>query len=514
MRNLGVVDSDLSVPRHKDIKIDHNLFINRDMENQHPASAIKYDNENTEFNANNMQDIIDELDFNDKIVSNAQGTLISITDSSERKLDNLRIYGKTTQDGTPSPENPIPLVSTGDSGEVNVQVCGKNLLNPAPNDSSEAYMTVNSDGSITLSNTTASVKYPATVWTVLPPGEYILRRLTTFSDGAPFLQIGSSDDYSRNAVQKSISFTLSEPTQVRMLFSMNAGADCTIYPQLERGSAYTDFEGYINCGDISLPIDSPLPGIPVNSDGNYTDENGQQWICDEIDFGRGVYVQRIYSCTLSGNEQWEIMTVSTGVKVFRAAVYEVDAIIIPKSGKSSVGYIGYQDMDNGAYGLTYAYGFRVRFADMNPDSNTLDELRAYLAENPISALIVLKTPIETPLTAEEIAAYKVLHTNKSNTTIINDSNAYMSVDYIVNNHTAEYVSKRFEELESNNTGNGIVDITPGVTGTLGVGNGGTGYTSITDTNYTTMRYRGSVLVANETTADSLLVNGAVAWIYE
>lgn len=53
-----------------------------------------------------------------------------------------------------------------------------------------------------------------------------------------------------------------------------------------------------------------------------------------------------------------------------------------------------------------------------------------------------------------------------------------------------------------------------LTTTLGVSGGGTGYTSITDTNYTTMRYRGSVLVNDVATAESLLVNGSVAWIYK
>ena len=36
-----------------------------------------------------------------------------------------------------------------------------------------------------------------------------------------------------------------------------------------------------------------MPGIPVDSGGNYTDADGQQWVCDEVDFERGVYVQRI-----------------------------------------------------------------------------------------------------------------------------------------------------------------------------------------------------------------------------
>lgn len=36
-----------------------------------------------------------------------------------------------------------------------------------------------------------------------------------------------------------------------------------------------------------------LPGIPVTSGGNYTDQSGQQWVCDEVDLKRGVKVQMV-----------------------------------------------------------------------------------------------------------------------------------------------------------------------------------------------------------------------------
>ncbi len=51
-------------------------------------------------------------------------------------------------------------------------------------------------------------------------------------------------------------------------------------------------EGYIR----TLSMESPhygLMGVPVPSGGNFTDGNGQQWICDEIDFERGVIISRI-----------------------------------------------------------------------------------------------------------------------------------------------------------------------------------------------------------------------------
>ena len=57
---------------------------------------------------------------------------------------------------------------------------------------------------------------------------------------------------------------------------------------------------------------------------------------------------------------------------------------------------------------------------------------------------------------------------------------------------------------------GSADITPGVNGTLPVGNGGTGYNSITDTTYTTARYRASSLHSSATTPSA---NGVIAWVY-
>src|SRR5699024_1367959 len=40
---------------------------------------------------------------------------------------------------------------------------------------------------------------------------------------------------------------------------------------------------------LSIQTPNGLPGILVDSGGNFTDETGQQWLCDEVDFERGVY---------------------------------------------------------------------------------------------------------------------------------------------------------------------------------------------------------------------------------
>ena len=63
--------------------------------------------------------------------------------------------------------------------------------------------------------------------------------------------------------------------------------------QVEEASEATSYEPYYEPQSMSVTTPNGLPGIPVSSGGNYTDENGQQWVCDEVDLGRGVYVQRV-----------------------------------------------------------------------------------------------------------------------------------------------------------------------------------------------------------------------------
>lgn len=49
-------------------------------------------------------------------------------------------------------------------------------------------------------------------------------------------------------------------------------------------------------------------------------------------------------------------------------------------------------------------------------------------------------PIETPLSPEDIAAYKQLHTNYPTTIILNDENADIDVAYVAD--TKNYIQKR------------------------------------------------------------------------
>lgn len=59
------------------------------------------------------------------------------------------------------------------------------------------------------------------------------------------------------------------------------------------------------CGaDFYTLNPSVLFGIPVASGGNYTDEHGQEWICDEIDVANRIYTKRCQLYEITGDENF------------------------------------------------------------------------------------------------------------------------------------------------------------------------------------------------------------------
>ena len=75
---------------------------------------------------------------------------------------------------------------------------------------------------------------------------------------------------------------------------------------------------------------------------------------------------------------------------------------------------------------------------------TNEEIKNYLEQNPIEILYLLKEPIITELSSEEVQKILALHTNKPNTTIWNDQDAEMQVTYVAD--TKSYIDNKFKEL--------------------------------------------------------------------
>lgn len=196
---------------------------------------------------------------------------------------------------------------------------------------------------------------------------------------------------------------------------------------------------------LTLATPNGLPGVPVSKDGNYTDSNGQQWVCDEIDLERGKYVQRVVIENISGG--WSLKETSdrpgrfirTGLsnKYANGGIIALCSIASWKSWGSS-------DRDN-----RYVFALSMTTFYISPPSDismTADELNAKLnaLKDPVVVLGQLATPIERDLTPEEIAAYKALRTYGPTTVITNDAGAEMEATYVADTKT--YIDNKFAAL--------------------------------------------------------------------
>ncbi len=234
--------------------------------------------------------------------------------------------------------------------------------------------------------------------------------------------------------------------------------------QLEFGDKATEYEPYKL--DL-LPITTPstLPGIPVTSGGNYTDANGQQWICDEIDFERGVHIQRIAQYVYDGSEDesWKngyssnginnrFELILRGVPIANVVCESNNAAVVATNAYCS--HFGYQltstrpAVNNFRISKTVAAVQDWWYMLFVPDTaivplEDLDAWKSYLAENPITVMVPLTTPIETPLTADELAAFQALKSNYPNTTVLNDAGAWMNLRY--NADTETWITNLIDE---------------------------------------------------------------------
>lgn len=178
----------------------------------------------------------------------------------------------------------------------------------------------------------------------------------------------------------------------------------------------------------TLPVQTPngLPGIPVSFSGNYTDADGQQWVCDEVDFERGVYVQRIirytgpfYKIYWAQTDSWFVIASSLAN--------------IPKL--SYKGFCNISDYYRGSWNnLGHSHWFlqtggQQIVIHLGDTYNTEEAVEQFIEKNEIVVYYAAETPIETPLSPSELAAYAALRTYSPTTVVSNDAGAWMNVGY-------------------------------------------------------------------------------------
>nr|DAH66959.1 MAG TPA: hypothetical protein [Caudoviricetes sp.] len=231
------------------------------------------------------------------LVGSETGNPIAVDDAFSAPLCGLTVYGKSTQDGTPSPDNPVPIVSAGDDGSITLKVTGKNLYHAAQTGhySENGLLFTAASTTITLKGT-ATKDMLFTYWLVTRDEPLPLdpNKKYTMSPKNTGMMIYAINE---EGIGKYAGVYIPErSTGIGVYYQRNFKKDETvdlkISIQIELGTEDTDYEPY---HEQTLILQTPtgLPGIPVTSGGNYTDPQGQQWVCDEVDLERVVIVQRV-----------------------------------------------------------------------------------------------------------------------------------------------------------------------------------------------------------------------------
>lgn len=379
----------------------------------------------------------------DVIVDSASGENITLTDSVKSPFRGLRIFGKSTQDGTPSPESPVPIVNVGVKGMIEVEVAGKNLF--------DINSYTSNNGCEIIRNTIVLDKHLSTIDynLILEKGTYNLSFKRVNYSGIilkkgeeSLMANGSHTNYSK-------SFALQEDATVNMHFECgqnhNQEQRLCYDIQLEKGSVATSYETYRTPQTLTIHTPNGLLGIKVDSGGNYTDENGQQWVCDEIDLERGKYVQRIWEKIFDGHEEWFAYTTSPYDGFFVRCLPE---LMQKREGLCTFTQVlTYSHIAESMWiGSNNDYIYYIKNPLYNVDlaDKGLANWKAHLAKKPMKVMTYLAKPIERDLTPEEIATYKALHTNYPTTVINNDENAGMEISYVAD--TKNYIDNKFRQL--------------------------------------------------------------------
>lgn len=197
------------------------------------------------------------------------GNPLSVDDAFPAPLCGLTVYGRSTQDGTPTPDAPVPIVSAGDGGSVAVKVTGKNRMpsNLRHREFVECFVKKNTF--ITLVFKDGFVSKGGNILFICENNENLWFGIDANK---------AEHHITLKANATKFQYLLNDTASENVCLTWNASSP--------------DYEPYRE-QLLTLPTPNGLPGIPVTSGGNYTDQSGQQWVCDEVDLERGVKVQRI-----------------------------------------------------------------------------------------------------------------------------------------------------------------------------------------------------------------------------
>lgn len=210
-----------------------------------------------------------------------------------------------------------------------------------------------------------------------------------------------------------------------------------------------------------VPLMHQMLGIPMQSScakHNLTDANGQKWFTDEIDLKRGVYIQRCFTLTFDGTENWSLN--SAGQQYITAAdipiLKDLDAgTNAPDNGQCAYMLCShFQTVPRSAGGNLSFFvdsyisgsGVTLRFR-WDAYKNDLDGWKTWLAEQaaagtPVTMILgrISSAITETPIT------FKLPTITGQSISITNNKDLGMELSYIAD--TKAYIDQKLAAISA------------------------------------------------------------------
>ena len=388
------------------------------------------------------------------IVLDVSGEVIIVNDSSDRAFQGMEIFGKSTQNtesGEVSPDHPVEIESVGTKGMIRVNVFGANIINfPEGEAKNNGITYTSSKGAVTVVGTTGSSSSQTDTGILA----YILPKLK-----GVFYLSGTTQNVNVNIKKVCADGTIKyfgggkitldgdeREVKVYIKVDSNKSVNETVRPMVNAGDTPLPWEPFKSRPELQISTPDGIPGIPVLSDENYTDSNGQKWVCDTLDLAQGIRLNRLKKASLA-NRPW---TQSTNHRFYTslndASKITSYCLVLCNCYKGTSE--GHQLTNNNQISL---------YKDSNntyPDENWLyirddtvstpEEMQQKMNQLNAEIIYITASPTKTTLPQEVMEAYGKLHSNDPVTTIMTDAGAGMKVKYIVD--TKKYIDQKIEAV--------------------------------------------------------------------
>ena len=238
------------------------------------------------------KDYVERKTANAIRINSAEGYPCVFDNSKGKVLKDYKLYGNSTQDGRPTPDNPIEIQSVGDlvadetseyygKYDIPIVVRGKNLIKypyvTASRTMNGVKYTVNKDGSVTVVGTATAASY------------FILNSNVDFGNSS----IPENSTNGVYATSEGVRYNVSNHT-VSINVASGETVDKIVYPQIEYGTTATEYEPYQGSETIHIYLDEPLRKV-----GDYA---------DYIDFKKGKVVRNVVELNLLSEHVADLYT--------------------------------------------------------------------------------------------------------------------------------------------------------------------------------------------------------------